>query len=66
MERSNRPPLSRLNQVVIIKDKDYLMKKETERRRQVRVQQARQRANDLSRVIRQRVQREQFRMVSQL
>ena len=40
--------------------------RESERRRQLRINQARERANDLTRVVRQRVQREQFRLVKKI
>ena len=50
----------------MVKDSSYLRMRESERRRQLRINQARERANDLTRVVRQRVQREQFRLVKKI
>jgi hypothetical protein len=48
---------------MILQDQSYLIQKEINQRRQTRVQQARQRANEVARVIRQRTEREKIRLV---
>ena len=49
---------------MLLKDPDYLAKKETERRRQLRYVQVRQRSMEAARTVRQRVKREQLRQVN--
>lgn len=48
---------------MILQDQSYLLQKEINQRRQTRVQQARQRANEVARVVRQRTEREKIRLV---
>ena len=69
MKSPTRPavPLrDRNHRNMILKDRSYLMQKEVNERRQIRVKQARERANEVARVVRQRTEREKIRLVTSL
>ena len=62
--RPKAPLRDRSNRNMILKDQSYLKQKEVNERRQIRVKQARERANEVARVVRQRTEREKIRLVS--
>ena len=62
--RSACPLRERSNRNMILQDQSYLIQKEINQRRKTRVAQARQRANEVARVVRQRTEREKIRLVS--
>ena len=65
MKSPNRPPLRpRNNRDMLLHDPSYAVKKEKDRRRQIRIQQAREKANEAAKVVRQRTEREKLRLVS--
>ena len=61
--RPKAPLRDRNNRIMILKDQSYLKQKEVNERRQIRVKQARERANEVARVVRQRTEREKIRLV---
>ena len=63
--RPKAPLRDRSNRNMILKDQSYLKQKEVNERRQIRVKQARERANEVARVVRQRTEREKIRLVSE-
>jgi hypothetical protein len=63
MKSPSRPRIPLSDRKMILQDQSYLIQKEINQRRQTRVQQARQRANEVARVIRQRTEREKIRLV---
>ena len=63
--RPKAPLRDRSNRNMILKDQSYLKQKEVSERRQIRVKQARERANEVARVVRQRTEREKIRLVSE-
>ena len=63
--RPKAPLRDRNNRIMILKDQSYLKQKEVNERRQIRVKQARERANEVARVVRQRTEREKIRLVSE-
>ena len=63
MKSPSRPRVPLSDRKMILQDQSYLIQKEINQRRQTRVQQARQRANEVARVIRQRTEREKIRLV---
>ena len=62
--RPGVPLRDRNHRNMILKDRSYLMQKEVNERRQIRVKQARERANEVARVVRQRTEREKIRLVT--
>ena len=63
MKSPSRPRIPLSDRKMILQDQSYLLQKEINQRRQTRVQQARQRANEVARVVRQRTEREKIRLV---
>ena len=63
MKSPSRPRIPLSDRKMILQDQSYLIQKEINQRRQTRVQQARQRANEVARVVRQRTEREKIRLV---
>ena len=63
MKSPSRPKIPLSDRKMILQDQSYLIQKEINQRRQTRVQQARQRANEVARLIRQRTEREKIRLV---
>ena len=63
MKSPSRPRIPLSDRKMILQDQSYLIQKEINQRRQTRVQQARQRANEVARVVRQRTEREKVRLV---
>lgn len=65
MKSPARPPLRpRNNRDMTVKEPSFAVKQEKDRRRQIRIQQARARANEAARVVRQRTERAKIRLVS--
>ena len=64
MRSPRRTPLiSRNGRDMILQDPAYVLKKENERRRLIRLQQVRFKSAEAARSVRQRVRREQIRQV---
>ena len=64
MRSPRRSPLiSRNGRDMMLQDPAYVLKKENERRRLIRIQQVRMKSAEAARSVRQRVRREQIRQV---
>ena len=64
MRSPKRSPLtSRNGRDMMLQDPAYVLKKENERRRLIRIQQVRMKSAEAARSVRQRVRREQVRQV---